>query len=370
MEPQPPAPSDAERQLRVIKTILLWQLVLASGVVFYFARDLFLPLFLAFLIALTLRPVVRFGERRGFSPPVTAAALAIGLGLIGFTGGYFGATPVSNAAAELPMMMGEVKQTLTHVGGSMEQIKEVSEEVEKLAGETGAQAGGGTNINILRSAATGAITITTTLVIALVLATLLLASGNLFYEKLVQSFPAFSDKKVALKAAHDVEQRISRYLLTITVINAGLGLAVAVSFWLLGMPSAIMFGALAFVLNYLPYIGAMIGIVISAGFAILEFGSIQGALPVPLAYLVLTSIEGQFITPVFVGRQLRLNAVAVFVAVVAWAWLWGVTGALMAVPFLVLVKVIADAVPGLDVLSNFLSARNVREPPVSPAPAE
>lgn len=371
MNTQPPHQDETIRQLRAIKTILLWLLVLAAGVIFYVARDLFLPIFLGFLIALTFRPVIRLAERRGLSPAVAAGGMALGLAFMGAAAGYFGARPVSNALAEVPMMVDQLRHKMQAVNGSVEQMQKVSDQVEELTGgESNVPKVTTDDVNILRSAASGALSTSITLAMALVLATLLLGSGNLFHEKLVQSFAVFSDKKAALKAAHEVERRISRYLLTITLINAGLGLAVGGSFWLFGMPNAALFAALAFVLNFLPYVGALIGVAISAGFALLEFSAIDRALAVPLAYLVLTSIEGQFVTPVFLGRQLRLNAVAVFTAVVLWAWLWGVSGALMAVPFLVLVKVVADAVPGLEVLSNFLSARSRGRLPAAVRPPE
>jgi predicted PurR-regulated permease PerM len=241
----------------------------------------------------------------------------------------------------------------------MKEIQEVSEQVEEFAQGEDAEKPEVqlSQPSILRSAATGAMSLAANTLVALVLAVLILGTGDLFHYKLVQSFDSFSDKKRALHAAHEVERKISRYLFTITIINAGLGLCVGVAFYLLGMPNAWMYGAMAFLLNFLPYIGALIGIVISAGFALLEYATVGQALMVPLVYMVLTSIEGQFVTPIFVGRQLLLNAVSVFITVVIWAWIWGVAGALMAVPFLVLVKVIADAVPGLRVLSNFLSGR-------------
>jgi predicted PurR-regulated permease PerM len=359
MDRTPPPDRDVAYHLRIIKTVLIWHLVLGVGVILYFARDLFLPLFLAFLMALTLRPVVRSAARRGIPPPVSAFLLALLLGATGFAAAYFGSGPATNALRELPEMVTELRSRLDGVGGSMKEIQEVSEQVEEFAQGEDAEKPEVqlSQPSILRSAATGAMSLAANTLVALVLAVLILGTGDLFHYKLVQSFDSFSDKKRALHAAHEVERKISRYLFTITIINAGLGLCVGVAFYLLGMPNAWMYGAMAFLLNFLPYIGALIGIVISAGFALLEYATVGQALMVPLVYMVLTSIEGQFVTPIFVGRQLLLNAVSVFITVVIWAWIWGVAGALMAVPFLVLVKVIADAVPGLRVLSNFLSGR-------------
>ena len=126
------------------------------------------------------------------------------------------------------------------------------------------------------------------------------------------------------------------------------------------MPQPVVWGILAFALNFLPYVGALVGVVVVAAVSIVNFDSLSYGLIAPAAYLAATAIEGQFVTPMVVGRRLELNTVSVFVTVVFWAWLWGIPGALMAVPFLVCFKVLCDNVDQLQVVGNFLAASERR----------
>ena len=163
-----------------------------------------------------------------------------------------------------------------------------------------------------------------------------------------------SGKKRALTAVYDIERKVSRYLLTITLINAGLGLAIGTTLGLLGLEFAYVWGIAAFLLNFVPFVGGVTGTALVGVYSIVFFDSISYALIAPVAYLALTTIEGQFVTPTLVGRRLEMNTVAVFLTVVLWGWLWGVLGALVAVPFLVVFKVICENFEGLETFANFL----------------
>ena len=192
--------------------------------------------------------------------------------------------------------------------------------------------------------------------VALVLALFLLSSNEMFYRKIVATFPRFDDKKRALTTVYDIERKVSRYLFTITIINACLGIAIGSVLYLIGVKDALIWGVLAFLLNYLPFLGMAVGTALVGVLAIVQFDSLTHALLAPAAYFTLNSIEGQLITPTVVGRRLELNTVSVFLTVVFWGWLWGIPGALMAVPFLVLVKVICDNVETLGTLGRFLGS--------------
>lgn len=211
--------------------------------------------------------------------------------------------------------------------------------------------------------------------VILILAMFLLSSGELFYLKLVQAMPTFEGKKRALQTVYAVEKRVSRYLLTIAAINAGLGTCVGLYLTALGLPSAYIWGIAAFLLNFLPYIGGLGGVILVAGFSIVTFDSLGYALLAPAGYLFLTAIEGQVVTPWLVGRRLEMNTVAVFLTVVFWGWLWGIPGALVAVPFLVVFKVICENFEPLQTIGNFLSGEqlkpdDMREPPALRSPSQ
>jgi predicted PurR-regulated permease PerM len=210
----------------------------------------------------------------------------------------------------------------------------------------------------------------TTITIVFVLSLFLLASGNLFYEKIVQSFTRMSEKKRALRVVYDVEREVSRYLLTVALINTGLGVVIALGLWALGMPNPMLWGAAAALLNFLPYIGALMNMVMVGIIALISFDSLAYAMLAPAFVLLCNIVEGQFVTPLVVGRRLEINSVAIFIAIDFWSWMWGFVGALLAVPLLVIVKVFCDHFDGLANVGNFLSAQQSAVEEDEEAPAE
>ena len=332
-------------------------------VALFFAKQVVLPFVLAILLALTLSPVTRALARFGIAPVVTAAVLIAAVSATVAAGGYLLSGPVSDWIDQAPTMQRELEQRLRGVTQSLQSVKEASDNVEELAEATSdpevikvaiEQPG------IVTSAMVNLASFATTALVALVLALFLLASGDMLYIKLVESFPRLSDKKRALKIAYGVEESISRYLLSITLINAVLGLVVGTGLAVIGMPQPVVWGAVAFLFNFLPYVGAVAGIGLVAVVSIVTFDSLGYAMLAPGFYFLATSIEGHFVTPIFVGRRLELNAVVIFGTVVFWAWLWGFAGALLAVPFLVCLKVLCDNVPALWVIGNVLGSSEAR----------
>ena len=333
-------------------------MLIALFVTAYFAKDLLLPILLGFLLALTLSPLIRTMEKFGIAPPLGAVLLIGAAGLLIFILVGLSAGTIASWADEIPKMGDEIRRKLQGWAQTVESVRSATEEVEKITTENG---GGGQadevvvkQPGLLNNAMNTGAKIGGTIAVALILALFLLASGDMFYLKLVQSFQTFTGKKRALKAVYDVERRVSRYLLTITMINAGLGVAVGLYLFALGLPVPYIWGLAAFLLNFLPYIGGVIGAILVGAYAIASFDSLGYAILAPVGYQILTGIEGQFITPYLVGRRLELNTVAVFLTVVFWGWLWGIAGALVAVPFLVVFKVICENVTALQVIGNFL----------------
>lgn len=346
-------------QLRKIRALLTAILVLMAFGAAYFAKAMLLPIVLGLLLALTLSPLVRTGSRLGIPAVITSGALILGMAaslalFVAVMGGQLTAW-----VDDVPRMGSEIRYKLSSVLQSVEAVKDASEEVEEIASGTGDDVEKVVvqGPALLTSAVSNAASFAMSLGVGMVLALFLLASGDMFYVKLVQSFPRLADKKRALKIVYTIERQISHYLLAITSINAGLGVAVGTAMYLLEMPYPVIWGILAFSLNYVPFIGALVGVAINAAVSIVTFDSLAYALVPPLAYQALTALEGQLVTPYLLGRRLELNTVSVFVTVIFWAWLWGIPGALMAVPALVVLKVIADNVEAMATLSNFLSDR-------------
>ncbi|XDA98994.1 AI-2E family transporter [Sulfitobacter sp. LCG007] len=357
-----PSPDETELLLRSIRRYIRFIVFFCACVALFFAKEVILPFVLALLIALTLSPVTRYFSRYGIPSILTAVTLIFFVASAVTAGGYLLSGPVSEWIDQAPQIKSQLEEKLRNISASLSTVREASQQVEEFA--DGAKDPEVMKVTIdqpgiLDSAAQNLASFAATALVSLVLALFLLASGDMFYVKLVESFSRFGDKKRALKVAYGIEERISRYLLSITIINAGLGIVVGAGLWAIGMPQPVMWGVIAFLVNFLPYIGSLAGILLTAAVSIVTFDSLSYALLAPGFYLLATTIEGQFVTPVVVGRRLEINAVCVFATVVFWAWMWGVAGALTAVPFLVCFKVLCDHVPALATVNNFMGGSNL-----------
>ena len=176
----------------------------------------------------------------------------------------------------------------------------------------------------------------------LVLLYFLLASNDFFLRKLVKVLPRLDDKRRAVEVARQIENDVSRHLLVMTVINLALGAVTAVALYFIGMPNPILWGLLGALLNYIPYLGPLLGSAIVGAAAFLTFDEPGRVLGVVAIFLVITSLEGNLITPLLLGRHLALNPVAVFLAFSFWSFLWGPVGGLIAMPLLIAFKALCD----------------------------
>jgi predicted PurR-regulated permease PerM len=192
------------------------------------------------------------------------------------------------------------------------------------------------------------------LVSSMILLYFFLASGNLFLEKLVKVLPRFSDKRRAVEIVRGIEGNISSYLLTVTGINAGLAIVVSLSMYLYGMPNPLLWGAMAGILNFIPYVGSVIGLGAMTLAAAFNFDDLSMVALVSGTYFFLTALEGNFITPYLLGRKLTLNPVVILISVLFWGWLWGLIGALLAVPIVASCKIICDQIEPLNSIGEFL----------------
>jgi predicted PurR-regulated permease PerM len=189
----------------------------------------------------------------------------------------------------------------------------------------------------------------------IVLLYFLLSSGDLFLRKLIRVLPRLTDKKTAVGIARTIQVEIGRYFLTIAAINLALGVVTAGLMAWLGMPSPVFWGALVAALNFIPYAGPGVSLLLLTAGAFVSLDSWATIAAVPLSFFVLVLIEGQLLQPILVGRRLRLNVVVTFLAVLLWGWLWGLGGVVVAIPVLVVLKICADHVASLSALGEFIS---------------
>lgn len=334
---------------------IFWILALGALVL---AKAIAIPIATAVLMALVLSPVRRWLNHLGAPSPVAAFAILAGLGAVVFGLGVAISDTLTTHIGELDVVIENAVRKLETITGLVEPVVQASEQIDAIANEPGAEEVVVRRPSMLSILAQGTPQFFATLTLAVTLLFFLLASGEMFYEKLVQVMPTLKDKANALAIARSIERHLSSYLFTITLINAGLGVAVGLAMWALGMPYPVLFGIAAFILNYIPYLGALGGVGMTFIVALLEFET-PGAAAVPaVTYWVLTSLEGQFMTPYLVGRRLKLNAVVVFLALAVWAWIWGFAGMVLSTPMLIGMKAFSDRIPQLSGLGTFLGKRN------------
>jgi predicted PurR-regulated permease PerM len=326
---------------------------------FYVARDLVLPIILAVLFAITLNPVVRRLARRGIPAPISSLAMVLTLVVGTAAGTYFLSGPAMQWIESAPEIGRQLQWKLLVLRGPVTAMVEASEAAENIAKpddpevqEVVVKEG-----TLLGWAATELMDLLATAALTFVLLLFLLASGTTVHEKIIRVMPTLADKKRALRLVYDVEREVSHYILTIALINTALGAVIAAGMWVAGMPNPVLWGVAAALLNFIPFLGAVIGIAMVAIVAVVSLDTISHAVLPPVIYMAATAIEGWFITPVVLGRRLELNAVAILIALALWGWLWGIVGALMAVPLLVATKAFCDHFDELKGWGEFLSPR-------------
>ncbi len=330
--------------------------ILAVFYTIYFMRSILLPMVLALLLSYLLRPIVRGLARLKIPLPVSAALLLIGFfGLIGY-GISALATPTAGWLAKAPAGFTELQRKLLPVRKSVAQVTQATGEIEKLT-STNAETKA---IEVKRHPITETLFLRTpefvaSAVLSLILLYFLLVYDQTFIAKLVKLLPTLSDKKAAVGIAHDIESQISRYLFTITAINVCLGLAIGSAVGMLGLPNPVMWGVMVALLNFVPYLGALTGIICMTIGATLSFDSLGYAIVFPAVYLTLGVLEGSFVTPWVMGRSLTLNPVIILLSLTFWGWMWGMVGIILAVPILAAFKIFCAHIKPMEPLAEFLS---------------
>jgi predicted PurR-regulated permease PerM len=328
----------------------------------HFAAPILMPITVAMLFNLLLSPAVRMLNRLRI--PQALAALLVLIVLLSLVAGAMAllTEPAREWLQRLPYSAFRMEQRLQELKEPIERLQQVTEQLEQAA-QLGGDGNGDVNESssveirspgLIRLVLTGTPAVLATIGVVIVLLFFLLASGDALTRKIVSVMPRLTDKRRAVGIIRGIERDISFYLLNVTWINLTLGTVLSLALWLLGVPNPLLWGALIALLNYAPYIGALIGLIILAAVGLLSFDSLGQALLVPGVFAVMTVLEGQILTPLILGRRLALSPVAIFIAMLTWGWLWGIAGALIAVPLLASFKIVCENLEALRPIAVLL----------------
>jgi predicted PurR-regulated permease PerM len=339
------------------KTIFLGGLfLLACTAALYVASEIILPLILAIVLKLLLQPLVRLLERIHI-PHAAGALLSVLLVLAAFAGTIsMLAGPAADWAGKLPDAIPKLRDSLSFLHQPIEAVQGMMRQIPGLSGESGAapQNPAVKPSSLVGAFLSGSATATSGLFTTLLILFYMLVSGETFLRRMVEILPGFKNKRQAVELSQHIERDVSAYLLTVACINAVVGVATGCVMWACGVANPMLWGAVAFVLNFVPILGAMVGIVVFLMASVVSLGvSWWALLPVGL-YFGVHIIEGEFATPMVLARRFTINPVAVILALIFWYWMWGVAGAILAVPLLAITKIVCDDLRPLRAFGHLL----------------
>ncbi|MES2977285.1 MAG: AI-2E family transporter [Pseudomonadota bacterium] len=360
-----------------IRSIALGLLaVLGSIFVLHWAKQVFIPVLLGVLFSYALSPVVNWLERFHVPRSLTSAVLLLSL----LAGMAYTAYSIKDDAAQLveslPVAADKFREVLrtrhSKSGGTLETVQKAAAKIEQAAQESGGGAAvpqqrGVQRVVIERprfnvtdylwSGTVGLMALGAQFVLVVFLTFFLMVSGDLFRRKLVKvAGHTLSSKKLTVQALHEITLQIQRYLQVQLFTSALVGVLTWLSLLWLGLEHAAVWGVAAGVLNLVPYVGSVIITGATALVAFLQFGRPDMALAVGGASLVIHTLVGNLLTPWLTSRAGRMNAPAVFIALLAWGWMWGVWGLLLGIPLMMVVKTICDRVDDLKPIGEFLGS--------------
>jgi len=337
----------------------------------YVAKEVVLPIVLAFILKLLLQPIMRAFERVRI--PRVIASLTVIILLFALIAGFgeMLSGPASDWAKRLPDGLPRLEQRVQVISSPLSALNKMLSHATSMvatgpaSGASGAavasastmpgaaptpDAANGVEAVILDGLHTFASEFLTTFLVLF----FFLNSGDTFLRRLVEVMPRFGDKRQVIDISQQVEMDISSYLVTVTVMNALVGITTGLVMWALGLENPLLWGAVAFLLNYVPILGPLTGMVIFLGAGMLSLDPLWKAFMPMALYVGIHLIEGETITPMLLARRFTLNPVLVIVALLFWDWMWGVPGAILAVPMLAVTKIVCDRIRPLAALGHFL----------------
>jgi predicted PurR-regulated permease PerM len=351
--------------------VVLCGLAVITGM--YFARDLLIPLVLAVLLALLLRPLLRRMRKTQLPDFASSAILITAVAAIVVFGAYRLAGQAQEWLTHAPETVARVRRMLPSNSGPIGDIKKTTDAVKDLTKSE--QEEKTVPVEVLSPELAFTVVgisghVVAAAIIIFVVAFFLLALSDVLLRQAVESRALFYEKKNIVQLVQNVELGISRYLLTVTLINVGLGVVTAATMAVLQLPNPILWGVMATMLNYVPHVGAFICMIVLFFVGAVTHESLAWGGVVAGCFAVITFIESYFITPMTLSKSLQLSPLAVILSVLFWGWLWGISGGLMAAPLLAVAKIICDqfeVTKSLGVILGEAEPRSHHPPEAAPA---
>ena len=341
---------------------LLTLALLACIYTLYFAKELLLPVTLALLFMLLLQAPMRLLTARLRLPSPLAAALVI-LALFGCVGlmALAVSIPASDWIAKAPQTFAVLQEKLAFLKQPLAALQKVLHGVEQVTTPNPSPQGGQPVTVQPGSGLLGEVFSGTTLTLSRTFTTIivlffLLSAGDRLLRGLVEVMPRFKEKRQVVEIAAEIEQSVSAYLLTVSLMNALVGVATGIAMWLCGLPNPLLWGVAAFLLNYIPILGPLTGVGMFFAAGLLSLAWPWQALLPPVLYLLIHLLEGETITPMLLANRFTLNPVVVIVSLFFWHFIWGVPGAFLAVPLLATAKIVCDRIEPLRPLGHIVGS--------------
>jgi predicted PurR-regulated permease PerM len=332
--------------------------VLAIFYTLFFASEFFLPIVLALLVSLLLLPCVRLLRKIGIPESLGAAVTIILLVIVLLGLGSLVIQPSAAFLSDFPTYAAKIRDRISGLSGPLTQLAEISKQIDQM---TTANQSPGMLVTLKQQGVLQILfsqtpAIFAKIIVVVVLSYFLLTHGEVLLRKTVRVLPTFEDKRRVVEIAREIEISLSRYLVSVTILNLALGFCVGLAAGVLELHNPLMWGGIAFLLNYVPFIGSACGIFLIGIASLVQFDQVWYACIPPFAYLVLNALESNFVTPHVLGRWMTLNLIAIIISFLFWGWLWGVPGMLLAVPILASTKIICDHIVKLAPFGEFLGA--------------
>ena len=339
--------SNTPTDLRTIKRAVLGIFLFVVLGICSLAQQLIIPLTLALLLSLLLSPAVTLLQRAHL-PRALSSMLVLVSVITALAGGVtLLAQPAADWVAKAPATIQSIQQRFQSLREPFRRVEVTTKTLENLTQSTEKATVVSTPMNLLSRVATGTPRVLAAVMAVLLLVYFFLSSGNGFLRRMVEVVPGMTEKKLVVSIARDVQAEMSRYLVMVSIINLGVGAVTAASMALLSVPDPILWGVVAGVLNFVPYVGptmTSIGLTV-VGFT--TFNTLGHALAVPGAFVAIAFVEGQLIIPTTIGHRLALDPTAVFVWLLVWGWLWGIPGVLLAGPMIACFRIVCQHVDAL-----------------------